>query len=79
MSFLNKLLRFTNTEVLSKDEALSLLDGIRNEIESGDDEVTVGEIIKMSIDVLSVSTGWVTAALALFGVVVGLLAGGIAL
>lgn len=79
MSFLNKLLRFTNTEVLSKDEALSLLDGIRNEIESGDDEVTVGEIIKMSIDVLSVSTGWVTTALALFGVVVGLLAGGIAL
>lgn len=79
MSFLDELLRFTNTKVLSKDEALSALDRVRDEIEKGDEVVTVGEVIRMSIDILSVSTVWVTAALALFGVVVGFLAGGIAI
>lgn len=73
MNVLGKLIAMLNRKVISKEEALTTLDVVKARIEADEDgELTVGEILSISMEVLSISTAAAAVCFALFGIIVGL-------
>lgn len=79
MSVFGRLVATLNREVISKADALEVIDAVRSDIESGDDSVTVGEVLAIFIKSCGASMSWVSAAFSLFGILIGLVAGYLAL
>lgn len=79
MSVMSKIVAMLNSKVMSKSEALSVIDSVRVEIEDGDDTVTVGEALSIFIKLTGASMSWVATAFGLFGCFCGLVVGYLAL
>lgn len=75
MSVMSKITTMLNSKVMSKSEALGVIDSVRAEIEDGDDTVTVGEALSIFIKLTGASMSWVATAFGLFGCLCGLIAG----
>lgn len=75
MNVTSALVSFMNKEVMSKAQALEMLDDIRHQVSGGDDSITVGEMMSMGIATIGGSLSWVGVAFGLLGVLAGLLTG----
>lgn len=73
MNVLATLIKFFNKEAISKEDALATLDVVKSRVEADEDgKLTVGELLTISMEVLSTSTAAIPIAFGLFGILVGL-------